>query len=128
MCTTNVLTYAPLGVSNTVYSNTTCCLYQMTKNAPKNAGPEDWKPAQIVCALHLKGITLRALAKQCGLTSPTTLSKAMTHSYPASEKRLADAVGIPVQEMFAARYHPDGTPKGRGIRGAHVLHSSHSGC
>ncbi|MEF8769377.1 helix-turn-helix domain-containing protein [Candidatus Accumulibacter contiguus] len=100
----------------------------MTIQTPKKASQEDWHPADIVAALHKRGITLRALAKQCGLTSPTTLSKAMTHSYPASEKRLADAVGVPVQVMFAARYHPDGTPKGRGIRGAHVLHSSHSGC
>ncbi len=100
----------------------------MTKQPQKMASREDWHPADIVAALHKRGITLRALAKQHGLTSPATLSKAMTHSYPASEKRLADAVGIPVEEMFAARYHPNGTPKGRGIRGAHVLHSSACHC
>ncbi len=100
----------------------------MTKPAPKKASREDWHPADILAALHKRGITLRALAKQFGLTSSTSLSRAMTHSYPANEKRLADAAGVPVQEMFAARYHPDGTPKGRGIRGAYALHSSVSNC
>ena len=95
---------------------------------PQKKAPQDWHPADIIAALHKRGITLRALAKECGLTSPTTLSKAMTQSYPASEKRLADAAGVPVQVMFAARYHPDGTPKGRGIRGAHVLHSTVCHC
>lgn len=128
MCTDNTVDKATNLASNSTCSNTTRCRYQMTIQAPKKASREDWHPADIVAALHKRGITLRALAKQCGLTSPTTLSKAMTQSYPASEKRLADAVGIPVQEMFAARYHPDGTPKGRGIRGAHVLHSSDSYC
>lgn len=98
----------------------------MTIQPQKKASPKDWHPADIVAALHKRGMTLRALAKQCGLKTPTTLSKAMTQSYPASEKRLADAAGVPVQEMFGSRYHADGTPKGRGIRGAHVLHSSDS--
>jgi Ner family transcriptional regulator len=128
MCTPKRLTRCPERVCNVSHSYITRHRYQMTKTAPKKTGPEDWHPADIVAALHKRGITLRALAKQHGLTSPTTLSKAMAHSYPASEKRLADAVGVPVQEMFAARYHPDGTPKGRGIRGAHVLHSSVSHC
>lgn len=100
----------------------------MPPKAPKKASPEDWHPADIIAALHKRGITLRALAKQHGLNQSASLSKAFTQSYPASEKRLADAVGVPVQEMFAARYHPDGTSKRRGIRGAHVLHSSVSHC
>lgn len=100
----------------------------MTKTAPKNTSREDWHPADILAALHKRGITLRALAKKHGMTSSTSLSRAMVQSYPANEKRLADAVGVSVQEMFAARYHPDGTPKGRGIRGAYALHSSVSHC
>jgi Ner family transcriptional regulator len=100
----------------------------MTKAAPKKTSPEDWHPADILAALHKRGITLRALAKKHALTSSSSLSKAMVTSYPANEKRLAEAVGVPVQEMFASRYHPDGTPKGRGIRGAYALHSSVSHC
>lgn len=97
----------------------------MTLKTSKKTSQTDWHPADIVAALHKRGITLKALAKAHGLTNPGSLSKAMRQSYPASEKRLADAAGVPVQEMFAARYHPDGTPKRRGIRGASVLHSSY---
>lgn len=100
----------------------------MTKAAPKKTSQGDWNPAYIVAALHAQGITLRALARKHGLTSSSSLSRAMHTSYPANEKRLADAAGVPVQEMFASRYHPDGTPKRRGIRGAYALHSSVSHC
>ncbi|MGC3961922.1 MAG: helix-turn-helix domain-containing protein [Rhodocyclaceae bacterium] len=78
---------------------------------------QDWHPADILAALHKKGITLRSLALRYGLSDSSTLSKAMLHSYPASERRLAEAAGIPVHVMFAARYYPDGEPMPRGVRG-----------
>lgn len=100
----------------------------MTPKPQKKTSQEDWHPARILAALHMRGITVKALAKQYGLASGSTLSRAMIHSSPLGERRLADAVGVPVQEMFAARYHADGTPKGRGIRGARILHCKDSHC
>ena len=100
----------------------------MALQTPKKASQKDWHPAQILAALHMRGITLKALAEQHGLASGSTLSRAMLYSAPLCEKRLADAVGIPVQEMFPTRYHADGTPKGRGIRGARILNCRDSYC
>lgn len=100
----------------------------MAVQTPKKASREDWHPARILAVLHMRGITLRELAKQHGLASGSTLSRAMLHSSPLCEQRLADAAGVPVQEMFGARYHADGTPKGRGIRGARILHCKDSYC
>ncbi len=100
----------------------------MAVQPPKKASREDWHPARILAVLHMRGITLRELAKQHGLASGSTLSRAMLQSSPLCEQRLADAAGVPVQEMFGARYHADGTPKGRGIRGARILHCKDSYC
>ncbi len=100
----------------------------MAVQPPKKASQKDWHPAQILAVLHMRGMTLKALAKQHGLASGSTLSRAMLTSSPLCEKRLADAAGIPVQEMFPTRYHADGTPKRRGIRGARILHCRDSYC
>ncbi|MCB1908127.1 MAG: helix-turn-helix domain-containing protein [Rhodocyclaceae bacterium] len=98
----------------------------MATKVPKKASREDWHPADIIAALHKNGITLRELARKHGLSSSTTLSKALTQSYPANERRIAAAAGVPVHVMFAGRYFPDGTPMPRGIRGARKLQSTGS--
>jgi Ner family transcriptional regulator len=89
----------------------------MANNPAKKASQEDWHPADIIAALHKRGYTLREIARLEGLKESTTLSKAMIDSYPAGERRLAKYAGVPVQEMFPTRYHPDGTKIPRGIRG-----------
>ena len=93
----------------------------MANQELKKTSREDWHPADILAALHKRGFTLRDVARAHGLKDSSTLSKAMVISYPAGEKRLADAAGVPVEEMFASRYEPDGTPVPRGIRGARKL-------
>jgi len=100
----------------------------MANNSVKKAGREDWHPADIVAALHKRGLTLRDIARNHGLKDSSTLSKAMTASYPAAERRLADAAGVPVEVMFASRYYPDGTPIPRGIRGERKLKSTQLHC
>ncbi|MBP7489794.1 MAG: helix-turn-helix domain-containing protein [Azospira sp.] len=98
----------------------------MAKTPDKKASQKDWHPADILAALHKRGLTLRDVARKYGLKDSSTLSKAMITSYPASERRLAEAVGVPVQEMFPTRYYKDGTPLPRGIRGARKLKSTQS--
>lgn len=100
----------------------------MANNTPKNARREDWHPADILAAIHKRGTTLKDLAEHYGLSDSSTLSKAMLHSYPAGERRLAEAAGVPVQEMFAARYEADGTPLPRGVRGLRKQKSTASEC
>lgn len=93
----------------------------MAKTNLKKTSQTDWHPADIVAVLHKRGYTLRDIARQHGLSDASTLSKAMYASYPAAERRLADAAGVPVQKMFPTRYYPDGTSRPRGIRGARKL-------
>ena len=100
----------------------------MATNTLKKTSLEDWHPADIVAALHKRGVTLRSLANKHGLKDSSTFSKAMIQSYPAAERRLAEAVGVPVQTMFPTRYYKDGTPLPRGIRGERKLKSTQSHC
>ena len=89
----------------------------MAIGTAKKAGREDWHPADIKAALHKRGITLSALAKAHGLSSSTTLSAALTRSYPLNEKRIADAIGVHPSEIWPSRYNEDGSFKQRGFRG-----------
>lgn len=88
----------------------------MTNPSPKKASPEDWHPADILAALHKRGITLRGLARSHGLSNSSTLSAAMIRSYPKSEQRLADALGVHPKEIWPSRYFPDGDRKPQGLR------------
>lgn len=88
----------------------------MTTTGPKKASQEDWHPADILAALHKRGITLVALAKSHGRTNSSTLSAAMVRSYPSSERVLADALEVHPKEIWPSRYFPDGTRKPQGIR------------
>lgn len=88
----------------------------MTPKDLKKASRPDWHPADILAALHKRGITLRALAASHGLTNSSTLSAAMIRSYPVSEKRIADALGVHPKEIWPSRYNDDGSRKPQGIR------------
>ena len=100
----------------------------MAKTLDKKTSREDWHPADILAALHKRGLTLRDIARHYGLKDSSTLSKAMIQSYPAAERRLADAAEVPVHVMFASRYNPDGTPIPRGIRGQRKIKSTEFYC
>lgn len=88
----------------------------MAKQPAKKAGRKDWHPADIKAALHKRGITLQGIAKAHGLTSSSTLSSTFTRSYPANEKRIADALGVHPKEIWPSRYYESGEPRPRGFR------------
>ena len=88
----------------------------MTNHPAKKTSQEDWHPADVKAALHKKGITLAGLAEQHGLSSSSTLSAALTRSYPANEKRIAEALGVHPMTIWPSRYHKDGTRKLYGFR------------
>lgn len=101
----------------------------MTSTAPKKASQEDWHPADILAALHKRGITLKALAKTHGLTDATSLSAAMIYSRPTNEKRIAEALDVHPKVIWPSRYNEDGSAKKRGIRGlkSTPISSQHNG-
>jgi len=82
----------------------------------KKTSQEDWHPAKVKMELHVRGITLKGLAEAHGLTSSSTLSAALTRSYPANEKRIADAIGVHPKVIWPSRYEADGTRKPQGFR------------
>lgn len=87
----------------------------MTKKVAKKTNLEDWHPAKIKAALHMNGITLSALAKHHGLRGSSSLSSTFTRSYPANEKRIADAIGVHPKEIWPSRYYESGEPRPRGF-------------
>lgn len=88
----------------------------MTSAPPKKPVREDWHPAEVIAELRKIGITLTGLAKAHGLTSNSTMSKALTNSYPLNEKRIADALGLHPMAIWPSRYNEDGSAKPRGFR------------
>lgn len=88
----------------------------MTTQSPKKASQKDWHPADILAALHKRGITLRGLAAAHGLTNSSTLSSAMIRSYPTSERRIAEALELHPKDIWPSRYNADGTRKPQGLR------------
>lgn len=88
----------------------------MTTRHPKKTSREDWHPADVKAALHKKGITLVGLAQQHGMNSSSALSAALVRSYPANEKRIADAIGVHPKEIWPSRYNEDGSRKPQGFR------------
>ncbi|MEI7614101.1 MAG: helix-turn-helix transcriptional regulator [Betaproteobacteria bacterium] len=88
----------------------------MATKPDKKASQMDWHPAKVKMELHMRGITLAGLAEAHGLTSSSTLSAALTRSYPANEKRIADAIGVHPKAIWPSRYNEDGTRKPQGFR------------
>lgn len=86
-------------------------------NASKKPALTDWHPADIICALHKAGWTLRKLAAHHGI-SKSPLTVALRRAYPKSEARIAAVIGEQPATIWPSRYNPDGTPKsGRNQRG-----------
>lgn len=81
----------------------------------KKSAPRDWHPADIVAALRKRGWSLRKLSMHHGYY-PTLLTKALRSSYPRAERLVADAIGVPPEEIWPERYArraQDTTRRGR---------------
>jgi Ner family transcriptional regulator len=100
----------------TFYSQPERKVKTMSNQPPKNPAQEDWHAADVIAALHKQGKSLASIAREHGLTNSSVLSSAFARSYPLNEKRIADAVGVPVQEIWPSRWYPDGSKKQRGYR------------
>lgn len=88
----------------------------MKQQTPKNASQEDWHPARVKMELHMRGITLRALAVAHGIKDSSSFSAALVRSLPANEKRIADALGVHPMVIWPSRYNEDGSRKPQGFR------------
>ena len=79
-----------------------------TKKRAKKASLQDWHPADVIAALHKRGITLRKIAAQHQVSGKAVIKALRERNLP-SEKRIADAIGIPPQAIWPSRYNPDGS-------------------
>lgn len=77
----------------------------------KKTANADWSRKEILVALEKAGWkTMRALAEHCEIAQ-STLFGAFWKPYPASEKRIADAIGVHAMVIWPSRYNTDGTCK-----------------
>lgn len=79
----------------------------------------DWHKADIKAALEKAGWTIRQLAHHHQLNE-STLRGALSYSYPASERRIANAIGLLPQLIWPSRYDEAGNPTGKRGRPSRV--------
>ncbi len=65
---------------------------------------QDWHPADVVAALHKAGWTLRRLSRHYGYANGTTISVALHRRWPKGQRLIADAIGVPPEEIWPSRY------------------------
>jgi Ner family transcriptional regulator len=73
-------------------------------DSKKAASLEDWHRADIVCALHKAGWSLRRLSTHHGYADPGTLTNALNGSWPKGERIIAAAIGVPAREIWPSRF------------------------
>ena len=74
---------------------------------------KDWHPADVLAALKKQGHNLARLSVANGY-HPTAAGKALKQQWPAMERLVAAAIGVPPQAIWPSRYDGDGSPKLRG--------------
>jgi len=75
-----------------------------TNTTPKKPAATDWHPADIVAELRKAGWSLRRLSSHYGYSDPTSLAKALSRPWPLAERRIADAIGVPPEQIWPSRY------------------------
>lgn len=65
---------------------------------------EDWHRADIIAALHKAGWPLRQLSLQHGYSQASTLKNALDRPWLKGERIIAEAIGVPAEEIWAARF------------------------
>ncbi|HCR3323865.1 MULTISPECIES: helix-turn-helix domain-containing protein [Citrobacter] len=73
----------------------------------------NWHKADIIAALHKKGMSLAALSREAGLSS-STLGNALERPWPKGEIIIAKAIGIPPEVIWPERYYKGGEFINRG--------------
>lgn len=80
---------------------------------------QDWHRADIKAALEKAGWTLRSLARHHDVTH-NTLTDTFYKPYPASERRIADAIGVDPSVIWPSRYTGRRANRSTGSAASHV--------
>jgi Ner family transcriptional regulator len=73
-------------------------------------GSADWHPADVLAALKKRGHNLAGLSVANGY-HPTAAGKALRQPWPAIERLIATAIGVPPQQIWPSRYDSEGNPR-----------------
>ena len=84
---------------------------------PNKTASSDWHKFDIIISLWRRGTSLQRLSRQ-NHYHRNTLCNVLRHPWPKAERIIAEALGVPPEQIWPSRYHPDGSPRsGRGERG-----------
>jgi Ner family transcriptional regulator len=64
---------------------------------------EDWHPADIIATLRKRGWSLRRLSLHYGY-HPGVLSDAVARPWPKGERLIAEAIGVPPEQIWPSRF------------------------
>jgi Ner family transcriptional regulator len=81
-----------------------------TGNGSESDPRVDWHPADVLAALKKRGHSLAGLSVAHGY-HPTAAGKALRQPWPAIERLLAEAIGVPAQTIWPSRYDCEGNPR-----------------
>lgn len=65
---------------------------------------KDWHRADIIAALHKTGWSLRQLSLQHGYSHGSALKNALDRPWLKGERIIAEAIGVPAEEIWASRF------------------------
>lgn len=80
---------------------------------PRYSADTDWHPADVKAALAKAGWSMRQLGFHHGYRGDSSLGEVFRRPWPRVEKLIADAIGVPAQEIWPSRYGEDGRPNRR---------------
>jgi len=95
-------TYPPVMSQKPSTSGTTTCA-------------NDWHRAEIVCALRLRGWSLRRLSAEQGY-KPGVLKGALDRPWPKGQQIIAEALGVDPASIWPSRYSTASGQSGLGVR------------
>ncbi|ECI5354736.1 helix-turn-helix domain-containing protein [Salmonella enterica] len=64
---------------------------------------QDWHPADVIAAMRKRGTSLAVVSRQAGLASGT-LANAIRIRRPKGERLIAEALGVPPEQIWPSRY------------------------
>jgi len=73
----------------------------------RHARATGWHPAEVICAVKMKGESLAGLARKVRL-SRKTLSWALTKPHPRANRTIAEFLGVPLNELWPQWFDSDG--------------------
>lgn len=69
---------------------------------PPPAG-KDWHRHEIICAIHMAGISMASLSRAHGLAEGT-LANALNRPWPKGELIIANALGVQPEQIWPSRF------------------------